>query len=127
MALNFDTEFSYSRDENDFLEEVNAGLIQPYMFEPEYGEAELARTGNTTEPPVAKEDAYSRCVGHTDRCSCKGCGQMPSTQESLCCRDIAILADKRAQTGNSLTDTACYYRLRSTDQDTRVYVSCYYS
>lgn len=75
MALNFDTELSYSRDENDFLEEVNAGLIQPYMFEPEYGEAELARTGNTTEPPVAKEDAYSRRVGHTDCCSCKAVGR----------------------------------------------------
>jgi len=48
---------------------------------------------------VAAEVEKPKRVGNTDWCSCMTCGLMPSARESLCCQEMDVLADKRAEAG----------------------------
>ena len=101
-----------SEEEGDFSDQLRGGGIQPYLFEPEFGAEELqsrwtvadsseAEDEGNEEGRVADDLCRTLCrLGNRHWCSCTACEPMPTARESLCCLEMEILADKRADTGN---------------------------
>ena len=84
----------------ELLNVVDGFQLMPYQFEPEYAaderrNAEQSDSSSDEEPDEVDLDTLR--VGNSNWCTCALCGPMPTPRESLCCRELRELDDKKSE------------------------------
>ncbi|KAJ8018040.1 P2X purinoceptor 7 [Holothuria leucospilota] len=92
-SSSFESESGTEDEEEHHLPEEAVDGVAPYQFEPIVEDAENAEAAAAV-PPEEGEDWR---LNNSEWCACEECIPMPTVRESLCCREIPEVENRREE------------------------------